>query len=198
MKGPILVSLKTLCKLYPLYTKSGSIWKNRVDWTKIEIPGMLIVTQFGIFTFVKAERINKIWYWTLQSVDGSLYTIKRDQARKNKKMPKKIMRITKIWKNLINKTKELIDTLIEEANKIAHTKNVETWEDIQEEMNEDIQDGCIITDLELFRNKTRFAYKHLNVKRVYRQLANIYHPDKTSDNREYFEIVNALYNIYNK
>jgi len=202
MKGPILVSLKTLCKLYPLYTKSGSIWKNRVDWTKIEIPGMIIVTQFGIFTFVKAERINKIWYWTLQTMDGSLYTIKRDQARKNKRMPKKVMRIVKIWKNVINKSKEVIDRLIEEANDFAEEKNkraknfletTSTYKDFVKSVS-DIYN--------VFEMKIHYIYaisKQIgNTKQIYKILANAYHPDKTKQNtHDEFTYIKSVFKCEN-
>lgn len=188
--------------LFPVLTKKNTIWKNRINWNDIQVEGTSIVTHFGTFTFIKAEKVNKVWYWTLKD-NNKTFRVKREQCRRNKRTPKNIEVIkpntfTFKYQLCLPAPKEVIDILVEEANKIAHIKNVETWEDIEEEIKEDIQDGCVITDLDIFRDKTRFAYKHLNVKRVYRELAKKYHPDKSKTNEEYFEIVNGLYNIYNK
>ena len=188
-------------------TKQGKLWrcgKNayRLDWEKaigkvfnIHGKGCLLLNHF-----------KKDDEWYLTYFDGENIITETQNAAKYRKNVSKKAIIEKPQDKIVVPTikhqlclpapKELIDRLVEEANKIAHIKNVETWEDIEEEIKEDIQDGCIITDLDIFRDKTRFAYKHLNVKRVYRELVKKYHPDKTKTNEEYFEIVNGLYNIY--
>ena len=84
------ITRKDLSKQYPVYTKAGNIWKNRIDWNSILKPGTVISTHFGIFTFVNTYKENKVWYIILS--DGvNNYTVKRQQARKNKKLPKSVI-----------------------------------------------------------------------------------------------------------
>lgn len=204
MRGPILVSLKTLCQLYPMYTKAGKVWKNRTDWSKIEIPGMIIVTQFGIFTFIKAERINKEWYWTLLSMNGFYYTIKRDQARWNKKMPKKPLR--KYAYQASAKPISILNKLFEQAKEVGDVVVLEvvggTWEEWCEEyrLPEYTEEEAMIAYIahictsrgvaNSFFNERNEFYKveRLSTVNVYKQLAKVYHPDvNTHDTTKIFQ-----------
>ena len=41
---------KNLSKQFPVYTKAGKVWKNRINWGEVLKPGTVISTNFGIFT----------------------------------------------------------------------------------------------------------------------------------------------------
>lgn len=105
---------KNLSKQFPVYTKAGEVWKNRINWSEVLKPGTIISTNFGIFTFVASYKENKEWYIKLS--DGNkYYVMKRNQARRNKKLPK-----TSILGELITLyDANMINTLYESAVKIA-------------------------------------------------------------------------------
>lgn len=109
------ITRKDLSKQYPVYTKAGNIWKNRIDWNSILKPGTVISTHFGIFTFVNTYKENKVWYIILS--DGvNNYTVKRQQARKNKKLPKSAITQKVVYLARI----DLVDSLLNQA--IKHIK----------------------------------------------------------------------------
>jgi len=106
------VTRKDLYLDFPLMTKAGTPWRckggYRVKWEDIEKSGTIIKTNFGEFFFKERIKVDKVYYWTLS--DGIYeYTIKRDQARKNKKMPKNavIVKIVKVTKTTA-KPKEML------------------------------------------------------------------------------------------
>lgn len=112
------ITRKDLSKQFPVYTKAGNIWKNRIDWNSILKPGAVISTHFGIFTFVSTYKENKVWYIILS--DGvNNYTVKRQQARNNKKLPKN----SKVQQVIALYNAEMIDTLYESAKKIDDNFN---------------------------------------------------------------------------
>ena len=114
------ITRKDLSKQYPVYTKAGNIWKNRIDWNSILKPGTVISTHFGIFTFVNTYKENKVWYIILS--DGvNNYTVKRQQARNNKKLPKN----SKVQQVITLYDAEMIDTLYESAKRIIGVKEKE-------------------------------------------------------------------------
>jgi len=207
------VTRKDLYLDFPLMTKAGTPWRckggYRVKWEDIEKSGTIIKTNFGEFFFKERIKVDKVYYWTLS--DGIYeYTIKRDQARKNKKMPKNavIVKIVKVTKTtakpkemlLLMPPKELIDILLEEADYLAKEHNKTTkkkkekiipWND-----EEDLQ-GDEEVD---FSNKIvyiKHVYKKINLeelKNIYRKLVNYYHPDKSKRNTEReFELVKRAF-----
>ena len=66
------ITSKNLSKQYPVYTKAGKIWKNRINWDMVLQPGALISTNFGIFTFVSSYKEGKDWYLVLDDGDKSV------------------------------------------------------------------------------------------------------------------------------
>lgn len=168
------ITRKDLSKQYPVYTKAGNIWKNRIDWNSILKPGTAISTHFGIFTFVNTYKENKVWYIILS--DGvNNYTVKRQQARNNKKLPKSA--ITQKVVYLVSL--DLIDSLFQQAKKYINEYNTEHTEDyvpwgkvgVPEEYLVNILQEKIGTILSVaYINESLF-------NKFKRQLINYYHPD---------------------
>ena len=105
------ITRKDLSKQYPVYTKAGKVWKNRINWSSILIPGTVISTHFGIFTFINTYKQNKVWYIILS--DGvNNYTVKRQQARKNKKLPKNVITQKVVYLPRIDLVESLLDQAI--------------------------------------------------------------------------------------
>lgn len=204
------VTRKDLYLDFPLMTKAGTPWRckggYRVKWEDIEKSGTIIKTNFGEFFFKERIKVDKVYYWILS--DGTKkYTIKRDQARKNKKMPKNavIENIVEVAKTttkpkemlLLMPPKELIDILLDKAiylvkehDKVTKKKKDKfewIWDREEEESEENIEwNGEEV----IFSNKVIYiksAFKKIRpkeLKNVYRELVNYYHPDKSKRNTE--------------
>lgn len=180
------ITRKDLSKQYPVYTKAGNIWKNRIDWNSILKPGTVISTHFGIFTFVNTYKENKVWYIVLS--DGvNNYTVKRQQARNNKKLPKH----SKVQQIIYLANVDILDSLIAEVTEVrkAYNRKNSTKADEQPLSNDILQKLSYILDIlgideELYNN-----YK--------RQLVNYYHPDKNKNaDPSIMELLNFLFDMY--
>ena len=180
------ITRKDLSKQYPVYTKAGNIWKNRIDWNSILKPGTVISTHFGIFTFVNTYKENKVWYIILS--DGvNNYTVKRQQARNNKKLPKH----SKVQQIIYLANVDILDSLIAEVTEVrkAYNRKNSTKADEKPLSNDTLQKLSYILDIlgideELYNN-----YK--------RQLVNYYHPDKNKNaDPSIMELLNFLFNMY--
>lgn len=180
------ITRKDLSKQYPVYTKAGNIWKNRIDWNSILKPGTVISTHFGIFTFVNTYKENKVWYIILS--DGvNNYTVKRQQARKNKKLPKN----SKVQQIIYLANVDILDSLIAEVTEVrkAYNRKNSTKADEKPLSNDTLQKLSYILDIlgideELYNN-----YK--------RQLVNYYHPDKNKNaDPAIMELLNFLFDMY--
>lgn len=168
------ITRKDLSKQYPVYAKAGNIWKNRIDWNSILKPGTVISTHFGIFTFVNTYKENKVWYIILS--DGvNNYTVKRQQARNNKKLPKSAITQKVVYLARI----DLVDSLLAQAKKYINEYNAEHTEDyvpwgkvgVPEEYLVNILQEKIGTILSVaYINESLF-------NKFKRQLINYYHPD---------------------
>ena len=188
------ITAKDLCKYYPVYTKAGFIWKNRINWEVIQVPGNKVKTYFGIFTFLRAYKVDKVWYWVLTDGTNNI-TIKRDQARRNKKLPKTATITTAL---MLAQPKELIDQLVEQANtqiklyNSMHSNSKEpTWEQTL-----DNSDASWLNDpVNLFQIKLELIAGGVacglpNAMSIYRQLVQYYHPDhNNSSYTELFELI---------
>ena len=205
------ITAKDLCKYYPVYTKAGFIWKNRINWEVIQVPGNKVKTYFGIFTFLRAYKVDKVWYWVL--TDGTkTITVKRDQARRNKKLPKTAAVQTTL---MLAQPKELIDRLVEQVERLVKQYNEQLINDpnnytrtgkfkkvAQESMLETyeqfIQDPQYDT---VFENKIDFISNGLDswgdrnlTKHIYKQLKRTYHPDNVNVNSDfYFTFINKKF-----
>lgn len=206
------ITAKDLCKYYPVYTKAGFIWKNRINWEVIQVPGNKVKTYFGIFTFLRAYRVDKVWYWVL--TDGTkTITVKRDQARKNKKLPKTATVQTTL---MLAQPKELIDQILEQANifvtnfkqqQLENPSNYnrrgelkkgikikKTWDEFKQAVDTTWLDDTV----NLFGHKAHFIDIACRLgwkqsKKVYRQLMQYYHPDHNSNYpTQYLEKLNWL------
>lgn len=180
------ITRKDLSKQYPVYTKAGNIWKNRIDWNSILKPGTVVSTHFGIFTFVNTYKENKVWYIILS--DGvNNYTVKRQQARNNKKLPKN----SKVQQIIYLANVDILDSLIAEVTEVrkAYNRKNSTKADEKLLSNDILQKLSYILDIlgideELYNN-----YK--------RQLVNYYHPDKNKNaDPAIMELLNFLFDIY--
>lgn len=180
------ITRKDLSKQYPVYTKAGNIWKNRIDWNSILKPGTVISTHFGIFTFVNTYKENKVWYIILS--DGvNNYTVKRQQARNNKKLPKH----SKVQQIIYLANVDILDSLIAEVTEVrkAYNRKNSTKADEKPISNDTLQKLSYILDIlgideELYNN-----YK--------RQLVNYYHPDKNKNaDPSIMELLNFLFDMY--
>lgn len=180
------ITRKDLSKQYPVYTKAGNIWKNRIDWNSILKPGTVVSTHFGIFTFVNTYKENKVWYIILS--DGvNNYTVKRQQARNNKKLPKN----SKVQQIIYLANVDILDSLIAEVTEVrkAYNRKNSTKADEKPLSNDTLQKLSYILDIlgideELYNN-----YK--------RQLVNYYHPDKNKNaDPAIMELLNFLFDMY--
>lgn len=180
------ITRKDLSKQYPVYTKAGNIWKNRIDWNSILKPDTVISTHFGIFTFVSTYKENKVWYIILS--DGvNNYTVKRQQARNNKKLPKN----SKVQQIIYLANVDILDSLIAEVTEVrkAYNRKNSTKADEKPLSNDTLQKLSYILDIlgideELYNN-----YK--------RQLVNYYHPDKNKNaDPAIMELLNFLFDMY--
>lgn len=164
---------KNLSKQYPVYTKAGNIWKNRIDWSSILKPGALISTNFGIFTFVDSYKEDNDWYIKLS--DGNKYYImKRNQARRNKKLPK----TSKVQGIIYLADNDLIDMLVAEVTEIRkefnRTNTNKAIRVAEKPFSDDLfQRITYILDVLGLDEGLYNKYK--------RQLVNYYHPDKNKN-----------------
>lgn len=166
------ITRKDLSKQYPVYTKAGNIWKNRIDWNSILKPGTVISTHFGIFTFVNTYKENKVWYIILS--DGvNNYTVKRQQARNNKKLPKSATTQKVVY--LVNLN--ALDNLISEVTQIRkdfNTKCGKTIKSLIPQSTSFFHKVAYVLDIIGLDSNLYKEYKH--------QLLHYYHPDKGYEN----------------
>lgn len=166
------ITRKDLSKQYPVYTKAGNIWKNRIDWNSILKPGTVISTHFGIFTFVNTYKENKVWYIILS--DGvNNYTVKRQQARNNKKLPKSV--VTQKVVHLANLN--VLDNLISEVTQIRkdfNTKCGKTIKSLIPQSTSFFHKVAYVLDIIGLDSNLYKDFKH--------QLLHYYHPDKGYEN----------------
>lgn len=162
------ITRKDLSKQYPVYTKAGNIWKNRIDWNSILKPGTVISTHFGIFTFVNTYKENKVWYIILS--DGvNNYTVKRQQARNNKKLPKSVVTQKVVY--LVNLN--ALDNLISEVTQIRkdfNTKCGKTIKSLTPQSTSFFHKVAYVLDIIGLDSNLYKDFKH--------QLLHYYHPDK--------------------
>lgn len=161
---------KNLSKQFPVYTKAGKVWKNRIDWSEALKPGNIISTNFGIFTFVSSYKEGKDWYLVLD--DGDKYiTIKRQQVRKNKNLPRHC--------KVTYKLSTLVDNIFTEVRAAVVEHNLEVLKQHRSRkycysLNVDFPGltGKLdyIRDFgKLFKSKEYKKYRHW--------IINFYHPD---------------------
>lgn len=180
------ITRKDLSKQYPVYTKAGNIWKNRIDWNSILKPGTVISTHFGIFTFVNTYKENKVWYIIL--FDGvNNYTVKRQQARNNKKLPKSV--VTQKVAYLCNLN--VLDNLISEVTQIRrnfNTKCGKTIKSLTPQSTSFFHRVAYVLDIIGLDKNLYKDYKH--------QLLHYYHPDKGYENNsDKFLELQQVFNI---
>lgn len=166
------ITRKDLSKQYPVYTKAGNIWKNRIDWNSILKPGTVVSTHFGVFTFVNTYKENKVWYIILS--DGvNNYTVKRQQARKNKKLPKSVIAQKVVY--LVNLN--ALDNLISEVTQIRkdfNTKCGKTIKSLTPQSTSFFHKVAYVLDIIGLDSNLYKDFKH--------QLLHYYHPDKGYEN----------------
>lgn len=151
---------KNLSEQFPVYTKAGKIWKNRINWDEALKPGTIISTNFGIFTFVASYKAGKEWYIKL-SDGNNYYTMKRNQARRNKKLPK-----TSIVEKIITLyDANMINTLFESARKMrGNIKQDEVYAE------------SIVWKIDYIVN-TYYEYNPDLLPKYRSQIIRCYHPD---------------------
>lgn len=180
------ITRKDLSKQYPVYTKAGNIWKNRIDWNSILKPGTVVSTHFGIFTFVNTYKENKVWYIILS--DGvNNYTVKRQQARNNKKLPKSVVTQKVAYLSNLN----ILDNLISEVTQIRrnfNTKCGKTIKSLTPQSTSFFHRVAYVLDIIGLDKNLYKDYKH--------QLLHYYHPDKGYENNsDKFLELQQVFNI---
>lgn len=180
------ITRKDLSKQYPVYTKAGNIWKNRIDWNSILKPGTVISTHFGIFTFVNTYKENKVWYIILS--DGvNNYTVKRQQARNNKKLPKSVVTQKVAYLSNLN----VLDNLISEVTQIRRNFNTQcgkTIKSLTPQSTSFFHRVAYVLDIIGLDKNLYKDYKH--------QLLHYYHPDKGYENNsDKFLELQQVFNI---
>lgn len=180
------ITRKDLSKQYPVYTKAGNIWKNRIDWNSILKPGTVVSTHFGIFTFVSTYKENKVWYIILS--DGvNNYTVKRQQARNNKKLPKSVVTQKVAYLSNLN----VLDNLISEVTQIRrnfNTKCGKTIKSLTPQSTSFFHRVAYVLDIIGLDKNLYKDYKH--------QLLHYYHPDKGYENNsDKFLELQQVFNI---
>lgn len=180
------ITRKDLSKQYPVYTKAGNIWKNRIDWNSILKPGTVVSTHFGVFTFVNTYKENKVWYIILS--DGvNNYTVKRQQARNNKKLPKSVVTQKVAYLSNLN----VLDNLISEVTQIRrnfNTKCGKTIKSLTPQSTSFFHRVAYVLDIIGLDKNLYKDYKH--------QLLHYYHPDKGYENNsDKFLELQQVFNI---
>nr|DAO26603.1 MAG TPA: hypothetical protein [Caudoviricetes sp.] len=180
------ITRKDLSKQYPVYTKAGNIWKNRIDWNSILKPGTVISTHFGIFTFVSTYKENKVWYIILSDSVNN-YTVKRQQARNNKKLPKSVVTQKVAYLSNLN----VLDNLISEVTQIRrnfNTKCGKTIKSLTPQSTSFFHRVAYVLDIIGLDKNLYKDYKH--------QLLHYYHPDKGYENNsDKFLELQQVFNI---
>lgn len=165
---------KNLSKQFPVYTKAGKVWKNRINWGEVLKPGTVISTNFGIFTSVASYKEHKDWYLVLD--DGDKYiTIKRNQARRNKNLPRHC--------KVTYKLGTLVDNIFTEVRESVIEYNLEMLEQYKGRKGRKYCYSLTTIIPGLF-GKIRYintygkAFKPEEYKMYRRWIINFYHPDK--------------------
>lgn len=167
---------KNLSKQFPVYTKVGKVWKNRINWSEVLKPGTIISTNFGIFTFVASYKESKDWYLVLD--DGDKYiTIKRNQARRNKNLP----RHHKVTYKLSN----LVDNIFTEVRAAVVEHNLEILNKQKGKRGKKSRKYCYGTKPSIPGLFGKIGYigvlgkkfKSEEYKMYRRWIINFYHPD---------------------
>lgn len=172
------ITRKDLSKQYPVYTKAGNIWKNRIDWNSILKPGTVVSTHFGIFTFVNTYKENKVWYLVLEAGDKYI-TVKRQQARNNKKLPKN--------SKVTYKLNTLVDNIVNEVQAAVVDYNLSI---LKQHKSRKYCYGLEPDMPDLF-GKLRYIsalgerFKPEEYKMYRRWIINFYHPDKNPNTTTY-------------
>ena len=167
----INITRKDLSRQYPVYTKTGNIWKNRINWSSILKPGAVISTHFGIFTFVSTYKENKVWYLVLEAGDKYI-TIKRQQARNNKNLPR--------HHKVTYKLNTLVDNIVNEVQAVVVDYNLDI---LKQHKSRKYCYGIKPTIPGIF-GKIRYIntlgkkFKPEEYKMYRRRIINFYHPDK--------------------
>lgn len=165
---------KNLSEQFPVYTKAGKVWKNRINWDEALKPGTIISTNFGIFTFIASYKAGKDWYIKL-SDGNNYYTIKRNQARRNKKLPK-----TSIVQSIIYLARiDILESLLDQAEKRIKQYNKEHMAKYGTRGKIGIDRTLCDTFPSTINTILSVGYidDHL-FNKFKRQLINYYHPDK--------------------
>ena len=186
-----------------MVTKKGTAWRcgkgYRKDWSKLIGKEVLLHNKPYILT----NRVKKNSKWYLVYTDGTnSYTELQTKALHNKGMAKDtiIEAVKRVIAGLLTAPKELIDTLLEEANyyitnykqqqlndpanytkKGTLRKNViikRTWKEFTQRANP----RWLNKPVNLYRKKAQFIDIACRLgwkqpKKVYRQLIQYYHPD---------------------
>ena len=216
MKGIFNACDKKNLKLNnPDYVKHYKTGREYFGWEDA-LSSTCIKTNFGIFTSAKRARVKndkgRYEYFITLANEKEEITLKQNQLC-NKKMPKNAIRVSKVntfvFKGFKHQLclpapKDIIDMLLEQMNKAVaeHNnkckgKNGKVKKSLKWDTWEEVMNNCP----DLFESKINFilgtASDIGNIKHIYNQLVNEYHPDKTHKNtNEEFAIIAEYYNLY--
>lgn len=172
------------------FTKQNKPFRpyRRVNWDLLTVSGNVFTTHFGDFKFLSKsdERDNKnklLHFWIMKDiVTGIVYKIKREQATKNKKLPKTaiIIEVDTEENNKTNANKNIMDDgeleifyeILKDNEDYPINSKKEIFEFWNEERANDYED-FIITLFDVISWKNDFR----QIKSVFRKLMRHYHPD---------------------
>lgn len=194
------INLKQIPSEYIMRTKAGNLWRcgrgYRKNWAKLI--GKLVLLHNTPYTLI--NRIKEAGKWYLVFTDGTNnYTERQDKALHNKHLAKDTV-ITAVIRHiagLLPAPKELIDQLLEEANRKApETYDISDFEYSYTSW----KDWRISVGLKC----SEFQHKFTFVKAILcnndrerhtlcRRLSSYYSPDRTSNYpTEYSQIINRV------
>lgn len=188
------ITSKHLSEQFPVYTKAGEIWKNRIDWSEALKPGTIVSTHFGNFTFVNSYKEGKDWFLVLDA--GDIYiTIKRTQARNNKNLPRHC--------TVTYKLGTIVDNLFMEVRAAVVEHNLEVLDKQKGKRGKKSRKGCYavntikpgLTEKINYIKAFGKRLKPEKYKKYKHWIINFYHPDKNSKTSSDF--MNGLFFLLN-
>ncbi len=194
------INLNQIPSEYIMRTKAGNLWRcgkgYRKNWAKLI--GKLVLLHNTSYTLI--NRIKEAGKWYLVFTDGTNnYTERQDKALHNKHLAKDtiIEAVKRVIAGLLPAPKELIDQLVDNANRIAP----ETYDISDFEYSYDSwKDWRISAGLKCseFQHKFTFVKAILCTTKeeqhqLCRRLSSYYSPDRTSNYpTEYSQIINRV------
>lgn len=192
------INLNQIPTEYIMRTKAGKLWRcgkgYRKNWNKLMNKVVLLHNK----AFTLLNRVKEEGKWYLVFTDGTNnYTERQDKALHNKHLAKDtiIEAVKRVIAGLLPAPKELIDQLLDEANRTAHFKcpNDPVLSSFEKFVQFNKVNGVKES---LFNMKLGFVLAFHNDKQSTRRLCirllNYYHPDRGNYPIEYSQMISTI------